>query len=137
MEVRKQCIKYEKGTGRMSERKAVRAFESDKYNYYKLTKDLAFLKAGAIFYYDPDDYTRGSISDGCLKLCWTPDGNCYSGIAGGTVVFHTAFIDTDLFEKVDRTFDNIADQLDYGVYRFVVNKDGWDLRKMVLQNFKV
>ena len=79
----------------------IKAFSDKKYDYYRLTKDFGVLKKGAIFYHDPDDHTRGSQRDGCLLLCWTPDGNCYGGICGGTVALHYSFAKTDWFEKVD------------------------------------
>ena len=40
----------------------IRAFSDPKYNYYKLTCDLSLLKAGTIFYHDPDDRIYGSVT---------------------------------------------------------------------------
>lgn len=73
----------------------------------ELTQPLGFKNSnylipdGAIFVHDRDDNVRGSIAEGCLKLCWTPDGNCYGCLCGDTVVFHAEFKNTDLFRKVD------------------------------------
>jgi len=80
--------------------KKYKAFSNDNTDYYILMQDLDFLKAGAIFYHDRDDSVRGSIGAGCLKLCWTPDGNCYSGLCGDTVVFHAEFKNTTLFSRM-------------------------------------
>ena len=85
--------------------KSIRAFSSSNYDYYVLTQDLGgIVPKGAIFYHDPDDDIRGSVSDGCLKLCWTPDGSTYRGkngsVCGGAVIFNTTFIYTDMFVKV-------------------------------------
>ena len=52
--------------------------------------------------HDKEDSINGSIGDGCLKLCWTPDGNTYGWIAGGAMCFHAAFKRTDLFELVQK-----------------------------------
>lgn len=79
---------------------AIRAFEDDNYDYYQLNWDFGCLKAGAIFYHDPDDRVYGSIAKGCLKLCWTPDGDCYSGLCGGTVILHYEFAETSWFTKI-------------------------------------
>lgn len=84
----------------------MKAFENNKYDYYELTQPLGFRKNdylipdGAIFVHDRDDSVRGSIAEGCLKLCWTPDGNCYGKLCADTIVFHADFRHTDLFEKV-------------------------------------
>lgn len=82
----------------------MRAFEDEGCDYYKLTQSLGegLLPAGAIFYHDKSDHVRGSISEGCLKLCWTPESSTYGPLAGDTVVFHAYFIKTDLFELVYR-----------------------------------
>ena len=83
----------------------IRAFSDARYDYYELQKDLeGIVPAGAIFVHDTDDHQNGSLSNGCLKLCWTPDGNVYfgsrTGLAAGSVILHTAFIDTNLFRKI-------------------------------------
>lgn len=111
--------------------KAVRALSDKKYEYYKLTKDIGFLKAGAIFYHDPYDDIYGSISEGCLKLCWTPDGNCYSRLAGGTVILHYSFAKSDLFEKIENvTLTKLCDNLEKGRYILDVGKNGdWRLTR--------
>ena len=58
----------------------IRAFSNPKYDYYELTEDLAGLvPKGTIFVHDTDDSVRGSVAQGCLVSCWTPDGNCYKG----------------------------------------------------------
>lgn len=82
-----------------------KAYSDKRYDYYRLTQDLGgVVPAGAIFVYDTDDSKSGSPARGCLKLCWTKDGNCFKGrkhtISGGTVVFHASFIDSDMFEIV-------------------------------------
>lgn len=93
----------------------MRAFEDNRYDYYKLLEPLGFycneylIPDGAIFVHDTDDSDRGSISEGCLKLCWTPDGNCYGSLCGDTVIFHAALRYTDLFEKVDTNRNLIPD----------------------------
>ena len=85
----------------------MRAFENKDFDYYELTQPLGFsdgeylVPDGAIFVHDKNDNVRGSIANGCLKLCWTPDGNCYGCLCADTVVFHANFRMTDLFKKVD------------------------------------
>ena len=85
----------------------MRAFKDKKFDYYELTQPLGFtgkdylIPDGAIFVHDTTDKVRGSLADGCLKLCWTPDGNCYGRLCADTIVFHAYFKDTDLFKKVD------------------------------------
>lgn len=94
----------------------LRAFSDKRYNYYELTQSLGFnnsgygikehiLPKGSIFVHDKDDNRLGSIGDGCLKLCWTPDGNCYGGLCGGAMMFHSAFKNTDLFILVQSSED--------------------------------
>ena len=109
--------------------KSIRALSDKSYEYYRLTKDIGELEAGAIFYYDEDDDIYGSIAFGCLKLCWTPDGNCYNGYAGGTVIFHSNFRNTDLFEKVDFGLNGLADSLKDGTYKLVIRGNSWELQK--------
>ena len=89
----------------MSNVKGIRAFSDPKYDYYELMQDLGgIIPKGAIFVHDTDDTENGSTSEGCLKLCWTPDGNVYfgdkAGVCGGTVIFHTEFTRSDMFKKV-------------------------------------
>lgn len=90
----------------------MKAFENDKYDYYELVKPLGLFQdsrgnddylvpKGAIFVHDTDDTERGSISQGCLKLCWTPGGNCYGALCADTVVLHADFRNTDLFIKIN------------------------------------
>lgn len=85
----------------------MRAFENRGYDYYELTQPLGFdgrdylIPDGAIFVHDKNDSIRGSIAEGCLKLCYTPDGQCYGSLCGDTVVFHAHFRYSDLFKKVD------------------------------------
>lgn len=83
----------------------IKAFSNPGYDYYELQQDLAGLvPAGAIFVHDTDDHENGSAANGCLKLCWTPEGSCYMGakgsLCGGTIIFHAAFKDTELFKRV-------------------------------------
>lgn len=86
----------------------MRAFEDSRYDYYELTQSLGLdnnkscyiLPKGSIFYHDKHDSVRGSIGDGCLKLCWTPDGDCYGWICGDSMAFHASFKNTDLFRLV-------------------------------------
>lgn len=85
----------------------MRAFENKSFDYYELTQPLGFnnreylVPDGAIFVHDPTDDVRGSLAQGCLKLCWTPDGGTYGCLCADTVVFHADFRNTDLFKKVD------------------------------------
>lgn len=124
----------------MNKGDAIRAFSDTCYEYYRLTQDLGGLvPKGAIFVHDPCDTVYGSISQGCLKLCWTPDGDCYHGSDGslcaGTVIFHYHFVQTDMFEKVDiqklnSSFDSIAGELSQGHYEIDIASDGsWKVRK--------
>jgi hypothetical protein len=72
-----------------------------RYQMYKLLKPIPLCLEGTIFYYDPDDKINGSIGSGCLKLAWTLNGNCQSGLACGSIVFHaTARHDTIWFQKI-------------------------------------
>ena len=95
----------------------MRAFANNKYDYYELTQSLGFYKNnylipdGAIFVHDRDDKVRGSIAEGCLKLCWTPDGNCYGSLCADTIIFHADFRNTDLFKKVDTHKINELEEL--------------------------
>ena len=109
--------------------KSIRAFSDPHYDYYRLTRDLGPLKAGTIFYHDPDDHIYGSISQGCLKNCQTPDGNC-GEICGGTVILHYIFANSDLFEKVNFNLSNMINALDPGKYLVEINSDGtWEIIK--------
>lgn len=90
----------------------MRAFDNKRYDYYRLTRAIGLekgkgylLPAGTIFVHDKDDSDLGSIADGCLKLCWTPDGSCYGNLCGETVIFHSAFKRTDMFELVQSASD--------------------------------
>jgi len=88
-----------------------RAFDSTwKYEYYILRKDIPGVAKGAVFYWDKKDSIRGSIGEGCLKLCWKPDGNCYSdnktnyGLCGDTIIFHASSReDKRWFKKYEET----------------------------------
>lgn len=95
-------------------RSNMKAFEDARYDYYILTQSLGggVLPAGAIFYHDKFDNVRGSIAQGCLKLCWTPEGHCYGGLCGDTVVFHTNFIHTDLFQLAHKGAGFDTERLD-------------------------
>jgi hypothetical protein len=114
----------------------LRAFSDTHYNYYRLTQDLGTgLKKGAIFVHDPKDNVYGSVAEGCLKLCWTPDGNCYKGenncgLCGGTVIFHYVFAESTLFEKVECSFESFVKGLERGQYGLEVFSNGtWRLQK--------
>lgn len=110
--------------------KSVRALVYPQYDYYRLTKDFGVLKAGTIFFHDPNDDVYGSVAQGCLKLCWTPDGGCYGGICGGTVILHYDFAKTDWFEEVARTTADLMRSLEAGSYKMEVHADGsWDIHK--------
>lgn len=82
----------------------LRAFGDQNYDYYELTQDIGFLPRGTVFVHDPNDDVRGSKSNGCLKLCWTAEGDCVGNhtqkVCGETVFFHTCFAETALFKKV-------------------------------------
>lgn len=95
----------------------LRAFSDNRYDYYELTQSLGFndsgygikdyiLPKGSIFVHDKNNSKLGSVSEGCLKICWTPDGDCYGGICGGAMMFHSVFINTDLFRIVQSSKDN-------------------------------
>lgn len=110
---------------------AIRAFSDPDVDYYRLTKDFGLLKAGTIFYHDPDDHVYGSIAGGCLKNCWSPDGNCENALCGGTVILHNNFAETDWFEKVERTAESLLGNLKSGHYEMDVHADGtWEIRKL-------
>ena len=68
--------------------KASRAFGNRNTEYYELQQDFGPLNKGAIFYWDKDDDIRGSIAEGCLKLCWSHEGDCQCGYVGGAFIFH-------------------------------------------------
>ena len=102
---------------------SIRAFSDPQYDYYRLTKDIGLLKAGDIFYHDPDDHIYGSVAQGCLKNCWTPDGNCRD-ICGGTVIFHYDFVNSDLFEKTDGSIEDLIKSLSVGRYELTVESNG-------------
>ena len=109
---------------------SIRAFSNPNYDYFKLTKPFGMLKKGTIFYHDPNDDVYGSTSQGCLKNCWSPDGNCLNGLCGGTVILHYDFVKTDWFVKVERKATELMETLDKGHYRLQVNDDGsWDIHK--------
>ena len=99
-----------------------RAFNDPQYDYYVLKKPFGPLPKGAVFYHDLDDHIYGSIAQGCLKLCWTPDGDTYGGICGGTVILHCNFAkDKELFKK--NSFSSIG-YMKPGKYRVTVYDDG-------------
>lgn len=101
----------------------IRAYSNPKYNYYELTESIGckylgkqeiLLPAGAIFVHDTDDREQGSIAEGCLKLCWTPDGNTYGSLCANTVVLHAAFKDTAMFRltKISKR-NKLLDKIEY------------------------
>lgn len=91
----------------------IRAFSDQRYDYYRLVKPLGnVLPAGTVFVHDKGDHVYGSLANGCLKLCWTPDGNCYrtavnTGLCANTVILHARFADSDLFELAQKADDPI------------------------------
>lgn len=104
----------------------LRAFAEERFDYYELQTSLGLigssrylLPKGAIFVHDTGDRVKGSPAEGCLKLCWTPDGNCYGSLCADTVIFHAAFRRSSLFTKVDskkiqnlkELISNLSDQL--------------------------
>ena len=110
--------------------KTVRAFQYPEYDYYRLTRKLGPLSEGTIFFYDPDDHIYGSVAGGCLKNCWTADGNCSGGICGGTVILHNVFMKSDLFEKIERNDENLMNSLRPGHYEIDVCSNGeWKITK--------
>ena len=90
------------------------------------------MKAGEIFYHDPDDHICGSFTEGCLKNCWTADGDCSScGVCGGSVIFHVNFAKTDLFEVVSWSHEEFLKSLTKGKYTLVIDSDGkWSVSKL-------
>lgn len=94
----------------MAIRNGIRAFSNPKYDYYELTKPIGcgykgtkeILPAGSVFVHDIDDHEQGSAAEGCLKLCWKPDGNCYGMLCANAVVLHAAFRNSDMFKIVLR-----------------------------------
>lgn len=99
----------------------LRAFSDKRYDYYELTTPLGYcengskkdylIPDGAIFVHDRDDSIKGTIGDGCLKLCWTPDGNTYGWICGGGMAFHPSFKNSDLFKLVQPAENKITKKL--------------------------
>lgn len=87
--------------------KSIKAFSSKKIDFYKLLKDLPTIDKGAVFYWDKYDNNAGSPAEGCLKLCWRPDGDCYTkgyqGYCGGTIILHAdARLDKKWFKKIKK-----------------------------------
>jgi len=83
--------------------KKSRALSNKKTKYYELLQNMPCVDKGAIFYWDKKDTVRGSISQGCLKLCWTPTGGCYSGFCADTFVLHAdARGNKDWFRRIYR-----------------------------------
>lgn len=108
----------------------IRAFSDPDYDYYRLKKPFGMLPAGTIFVHDPDDHMYGSPARGCLKNCWTPDGDCYGGLCGGTVFLHYDFVHTDWFEKAECSLPNVIKSLTKGTYELKVYGDEkWSLTK--------
>ena len=102
--------------------KSIRAFSDPQYDYYKLTKDFGLLEKGTIFYHDNNDEEYG-CSSGCLKNCWTPDGNTFGELTAGTVILHSRFKDTDMFKKVAPTLYDYIDALACGKYELTIHPD--------------
>ena len=80
--------------------KANRAFGNKDTEYYELQQNFGPLNKGAIFYWDKDDDIRGSIAEGCLKLCWSHKGDCQCGHAGDTFCFHAGLRKDPLLFKL-------------------------------------
>ena len=112
----------------MIDKNGIRAFSDDRYDYYKLNEDIGhyesdcgtgcMLPKGTIFVHDTDDSEIGSIARGCLKNCWTPDGNTYSNLGANTIFLHAAAIHTDMFSlvkpkksKSEKTIEKMKEQL--------------------------
>jgi len=108
----------------------IRALCDPRYTYYKLTQPFGLLTKGTIFYHDPLDNVYGSLAEGCLKLCWSPDGECQCGLAGGTVIFHYEFTKTPLFEKIQLDGNTLMKNLSPGHYDLKVSRNGaWVVTK--------
>lgn len=91
----------------------MRQDEQYKMPLYKLKKDIPLVKAGTIFYYDENDDILGSPGAGCLKLAWTQDNNCQSGLCADTIVFHAnAIHDEEWFEKIPKIVKKSQGQKD-------------------------
>jgi len=90
---------------KMCKKQYIRALQDKDYDYYELLVDLGGITPkGAIFVHDKNDHDVGSVSEGCLKLCWDQKGDCYRGdiatIAGETVIFHAEFRKSSMFRLV-------------------------------------
>ena len=91
----------------------LRAFASPYHDYYILQQELGgILPVGSVFVWDRCDHVRGSQAEGCLKLCWTSDGNCFrtpltTGLCAETVVFHAEFRKTPLFKLASNELENL------------------------------
>jgi hypothetical protein len=73
---------------------------------FKLLRDIPGLKAGAIFYYDPNDSIRGSIGLGCLKLAWRK-GDCQQSWCADTFIFPGQLADNSKwFKKIPETYEH-------------------------------
>lgn len=100
-----------------------RAFSDDRYDYYELTTylgaigDKILVPKGAIFVHDTDDHERGSVGDGCLKLCWTPDGNSYGWLCADTIVFHANFKNSDMFKLAKKKKNSAIRKLEETISR--------------------
>ena len=79
----------------------VRAFDT-RYDMYELLKDIPSCRKGTIFYLDPDDSIKGSLSAGCLKLAWSADGNAQCNLCADTVVFHIEGITSNWFKLIQK-----------------------------------
>jgi len=85
------------------------------YNFYELLQDIPGIDAGAIFYWDKEDDIHGSLAEGCLKLCWTKNGGCYSGkgncgLTGDAIIFHASVRENSKwFKLVQEYVEDIDD----------------------------
>ncbi len=91
----------------------MRAFGSPYHSYYILQQDLGgILPVGTVFVWDREDHVKGSVAEGCLKLCWTSDGNCFGNprktlLCGDTVIFHAEFRHSPMFKLADNELEKL------------------------------
>lgn len=96
----------------------LRAFASPYHSYYFLQQELGgILPVGTVFVWDRFDNVRGSPAEGCLKLCWTSDGNCFrtsysTGLCAESVVFHASFRKTPMFKLADNEIEQLRSRVE-------------------------
>lgn len=102
----------------------IRAFSRKDVRYFRLKEDFGPLKAGAVFYLNKEDKSM-SLCGGTLVLCWTPEGNCYSGMCAGNVVLNYPSFSPDIF--YGSPGESIFEETDGSIYDFVKNlKPGFE-----------